>query len=406
METRGTRSFVGLLAAIGVVFLLAVSISCSGGRHSRRILFAAALLPSEQAEYTAVLHSFTQKTGIPVTVVAQQYDQIRMSLQAESRGGHGQSFVVELDVYMLPLLQSLMLPIGSLFTLPDSLKNDVPPDAWRAGLLGTPPELFFVPHRLNWQALIYNARVLSKPPKTWEDLLRVARKHPGAIGLKAARYEGLVCDLFPFVWQTGGDVLHPDAPPVYEAMRFLQKLSPYFNPFVRSYKENSILQAQEQDEILLHPNWPFVVPLLREKGLLPGTLRTAPLPAGPAGVATVLGGGYLGIPKTAPHPELAGKLIRYLTTAGVQRSLVSKLGWFPIRRDAWSAMTKRERRDFSGFLAMRNAVRARPPLLAYPKISQIWQDGFYRMIFGKENPEKILPEMQRKINALLQKGAL
>ncbi len=401
---RGTRKIVGLFSAIGVTLFLVLIISCSNNRPSHRILFAAALLPSEQAEYTAVLDSFTQRTGIPVTLVAQQYDQIRMSLEAESRARRGQLDVVELDVYMLPLLQSLMFPLDSLLVSSDSLPKYVLPDAWHAGMLGFPPKLFFVPHRLNWQALIYNAQVLTKPPETWGELLRVARSHPGSIGLKAARYEGLVCDLFPFIWQAGGDVLHPDAQPVYKAMRFLQKLSPYFNSFVRSYKENSILQAQEQDEILLHANWPFSVPLLREKGLLPGRLRTAPLPKGPAGAATVLGGGYLSIPKTAPHPQLAVKLIEFLTSVRVQRSLVRKLGWFPMRKDAWSAMSAVDRRDFAGFLAMRNAVRARPPLLVYPKISQIWQDGFYRIIFGKESPKKVLPEMQNKIDALFKKG--
>jgi hypothetical protein len=34
----------------------------------------------------------------------------------------------------------------------------------------------------------------------------VARAHPGKIGFKGARYEGLTCDLLPFVWSAGGSV--------------------------------------------------------------------------------------------------------------------------------------------------------------------------------------------------------
>ncbi len=404
MQRHWNRKIPGLLVGALFLVLLALNFSCSKNSNPNRIVFAAALLPSEQAEYTAVLDSFTQKTGIRVEFIAQQYEQIRMSLEAESQAGRGQLDLVELDVYMLPILQKIMRPLDSLWTDFASLKSHVAPDAWKAGVLGNPPRLFYVPHRLNWEALIYNAKVLPVPPKNWEDLLRVARAHPGTIGLKAAHYEGLVCDLFPFVWQAGGDVFHPDSPPVYKAVAFLKKLAPFLNPFVRSYKENSILQAQEQDEILLHPNWPFAVPLLREKGLLPSVLRTAPLPKGPAGAATILGGGYLGIPRTAPHPKLAVKLIQFLTSASTQRKLVGKLGWLAVRNDAWSAMSLRDKRDFSGFLAMRKAVRARPSLLVYPQISQIWQDGFYRLIFGKEDPAQVLPEMQQKLDALLQKG--
>ncbi len=392
--------------AVPLLLLILVALigGCSEKRHANRIVFAAALLPSEQSEYTDILRSFTRKTGIQVELVAQQYDQIRMSLEAEAQARRGQLDLVELDVYMLPLLQKKMRPLDSLLTFSDSLRIRVPKDAWQAGVLGSPAHLSFVPHRLNWEALIYNARLLGSPPRTWDALLRVAKAHPGAVGLKAARYEGLVCDLFPFVWQAGGDVLHPNTPQVLAAVQFLRKLAPYLNPFVRSYKENNILQAQEQEEIVLHPNWPFAVPLLRQKGLLPETMRTAPLPSGPAGPATVLGGGYLGVPRTAPHPKRAAKLLRFLTGRFAQRAFVRRLGWFPIREDAWSAMTQKDQRDFSGFLAMRRYVRARPSLLSYPEISRIWQNGFYRMIFGKQDPGRILPQMQRQIDALVTKG--
>jgi len=75
------------------------------------------------------------------------------------------------------------------------------PQALRAGNIDG---LRFLPHRVAWQALIYNQAVVKKPPSTWAELLAVARRHPGQIGPKGALYEGFTCDLLPFIWEAGG----------------------------------------------------------------------------------------------------------------------------------------------------------------------------------------------------------
>ncbi len=51
---------------------------------------------------------------------------------------------------------------------------------------GTIDGLRFLPHRVAWQALIYDHAALGRPPATWDELLAVARAHPGKIGFKGA----------------------------------------------------------------------------------------------------------------------------------------------------------------------------------------------------------------------------
>jgi multiple sugar transport system substrate-binding protein len=393
-----------LLILVWTIFLWTISfwtISC--GRKERpgtEITFAAALLPSEQTEYARILEDFTRQTGLRVYLIPQQYAQIRTTIEAEAQAGRGHLDLAELDVYLLPVLRHLMQPLDTLISHRQELSQRVPGDAWEVCLFGEPERLLYLPHRLNWQAMIYDAQALEEPPSDWQELLEVAEEHPGGLGFKAARYEGLVCDLFPFLWQAGGDPRQPDRPAARETMKFIRRLAPFFNTAVRSYKENSVLQAQEHQEIILHFNWPFAVPLLRQKSLLPQRFRTAPLPHGPAGRTTILGGGYLGIPATAPHPAQAARLLEYLTAPQVQQRMVSTMGWFPIRDEGWEAMTPQDREDFAGFLAMRREVRARPNVIAYERISQIWQDGFYRMVFDDADPVTTLHQMQDQIDAL------
>jgi multiple sugar transport system substrate-binding protein len=345
------------------------------------------------------------ETGTPVRLVAQQYQQIREAMEAEKSADQGQLDVVELDVYMLAQVYTAVRPLDSLLATFDELREAIDRNAFAAG---SPPagggETYFVPHRLNWQAMIYDISAMSTPPDTWEDLLDVCRKNAGAIGIKAARYEGLVCDLFPFLWQAGGDPLRPRSAGSLRALMFLKELASTFNPAVRSYKESSILQAQERKEIILHFNWPFVVPLMRKKNLLHSQLRVAPLPSGPAGRATVLGGGYLGIPRTAPHPEEAALLIDFLLSERVQRILTRELGWFPVRDAGWEELSKNDRYDLSGYLGMIGSLRARPGVPYYEQLSRIWQQGFSDLLFGDKSPDEVAAFVQTGLQDLREES--
>ena len=61
----------------------------------------------------------------------------------------------------------------------------------------------FCPHRLMWQAMIYNRVEVPNPPVMRNELERFAREHPGKLALKGARYEGAICDVMPFVCTVG-----------------------------------------------------------------------------------------------------------------------------------------------------------------------------------------------------------
>ncbi|MBE0558126.1 MAG: extracellular solute-binding protein [Proteobacteria bacterium] len=250
--------------------------------------------------------------------------------------------------------------------------------------------------------MIYNAARLPEAPRTWEDLRLLARAQPSSIGIKGARYEGLSCDFFPFLWQAGGDPLAPQSSAALEAMTFFAELRSGIHPGSVSFRENTLLQAQEHEEVLLHFNWPFVVPLLREKGLLPGKIQTAPLPVGPVGSATVLGGGYLGIPLTAPHPESAARLLEFLTSDQTERRLLTELGWFPPRRGAWDALDEETRQAARGFIEMKDQVRARPSIRDYDRISALWQTAITQVLFEGVEPKTALIDLTRKMRQQLE----
>ncbi|HYD49165.1 MAG TPA: extracellular solute-binding protein, partial [Terriglobales bacterium] len=196
------------------------------------VTLALALLPSELPPYRAVIDDFARESGISVSLVPLQYSDIRRALAAESRGGAGTLDLVELDVHLLAAAAPYVAELDRNDLAEEIAALD--PAALRAGELDG---LRFLPHRVSWQALIYNHAVLGEPPHTWEDLLRVARAHPGRIGWKASLSEALTCDILPFVWSAGGSGERLDDAGARQAFALFDSLAPFLHPQSAVFRE-------------------------------------------------------------------------------------------------------------------------------------------------------------------------
>lgn len=356
--------------------------------RDRTLTVAAALLPSELPAYRAVLEDFERDSGWRVVVVPQQYADIRRALAAEAAAGSGTLDLVELDIYSLATAAADVAVLDEAALAAELAA--LAPAPLQAGRIDG---LRFLPHRLTWQAIIYNHGVLGAAPRTWDELLAVARAHPGGIGLKGALYEGLTCDVLPFVWSAGGGGAEFDDPGARAAFKFFAQLAPALNPQSATFREASVAEAMARGEIVLHLNWPFAMSLLGSQGLAPDPIRSAALPRGPAGTATVLGGGYLAIPRGARQGAAALQLARYLLSPAAQQQLHDRLGWFSARRDVavgdGGAL-------LAGFAAMRDEVRARPETIDYPLLSRLWQEAFRAVAFEHADPDSALTAAARR----------
>jgi len=370
---------------IALAVLVATLSSCAPAPDTLTV--AIALLPGELPAYRAVIADFERASGWRTIVVPQGYADIRRALAAESAAGRGTLDLVELDVYSLA---AAARDVAVLDRPEPALADALDPAALAAGDVDG---LRFLPHRVTWQALIYDHAALGRPPTTWPELVAVARAHPGRIGFKGSLYEGLTCDVLPFVWAAGGrgDVL--DDAGALAAFRLFAELAPYLHPDSATWKEPTIAEAMARREVVLELNWPFAMSLYASQGLAPDPVRSAPLPAGPAGRATVLGGGYLGIPRYAPHPDGARALVRHLLGRDAQSRLARELGWFSARRDVGVGSSPL----FEGFAAMKDDVRPRPARTDYAELSRLWQRAFRAVVFEHADPEATLRAAAREL---------
>jgi trehalose/maltose transport system substrate-binding protein len=357
----------------------------------RTLTIAAALLPSELPAYRDVVSQFARERGWQVVVVPQQYADIRRAVAAEAIAGSGTLDVIELDVYSLAAAAADVTVLDEAALAPELAALD--PEAVRAARVDG---LRFLPHRLTWQALLYNHAVLGAPPQDWEALRAVADAHPGRIAIKGALYEGLTCDVLPFVWAAGGHADAFDDPGAHAAFRLFAALAPDLNPQSATLREATLAEAMARGEVVLELNWPFAMSLFSSQGLAPNPLRSAPLPRGPAGRATVLGGGYLAVPRGTRQRDAALELVRYLMSQPVQAQLRDRLGWFSARRDV---PTGDAGALLDGFTVMRAEVRARPARADYRRLSRLWQEAFRAVAFEHVDPDTALATAARRWTA-------
>jgi len=389
VERRRIAAFV-VLAMIASFVAVVPSGYKRGARAKRTLTVALAVFPGEASRYREFVSEFERRTGARVNVIAQGYNDILQVITAQAGGGRGTIDIAELDLSMLARARDSARDLGRVVDR-DS-RALFPAAAWEAAEVEG--SLHFIPHRLQWEALIYNRERIPTPPATWAELAELARRHPGKFALKAARYEGLICDVMPFVWSAGGDALDPDSAGSMRAVFFLKDLAPNLNPYSAVMREMTALDAQARGEVWVHFNWPFAMDYLASKGLAPQVNLSAPIPAGPRGATTPLGGGYLMIPASAPNPALAQEYVRYLLTPESQRRLSSELGWYgSVAPPEGSAAAKL----YAGFIAMRGNVRARPIVPCYPQLSDGWQRAIRAVLFGGEWPAVALTQLSRNV---------
>ena len=91
------------------------------------------------------------------------------------------------------------------------------------------------------------------------------------------------------------------------------------------------------------------------------------------------------MPKGAPHPELAVKLIELLLSQETQEKLVNRLRWPPMRLDAYGTI---EQDIAPYFEAVRDALsraEARPNVPQWAVVEEILHDAFEGLVLNGED---------------------
>ena len=283
----------------------------------------------------AALKEFTRQTGIEIIHLPgpeNSRDQLAFTLQLLQRGSGGPD-VIAIDMVWPGILQEYLTDLKPAFA-PVIASED--PEL--VATYSVDGKLLAIPYHTNTGILFYRADLLkkygfSRPPKTWDELERMAlriQQGERAHGHKdfwgfvwpGAANESLTCNALEWQFSEGGgrivntdktiDVDNPNAIRAWErAAHWIGWISP---PNVLSYQEWDALNSFHyagtaafwrgwmSDYFLSQPtNTPF--------GSVAGLTS---LPGGSSARVATVGGYGLAIPRSSTHPDEAMQLVRFL----------------------------------------------------------------------------------------------
>lgn len=362
-----------------------------------------------EAEWQVVrqelLPRFEARCGCRVRAIDVPPEVLRQRLSAMHRAGRMQIDLFAQDNMRLRELVDAGL-VSPLSAAEAQMDPAIYPTLRQAGVVDG--VRYFLPFRPNVQIAYYNAEKFARyglePPRTWPQLLHVARtffarERVGRVLFKGAGGAPTTTQLYEWIVSAGGDPFDFTHPGTVATFRFLAALRPYLSPESRRAKWDTTNDALAQEAAYLAQNWPFGIRLLiRDYGKT--QIRTYSGWAGPVREAHVIGGDVLGIPVGAPHRELALALARYLQSHEAQAILVRRLGW-PSLRDDVAAQAEAWLRPHVAAIeaALRHGIFRRH-VSYWAEYERLANEAVQRILWREEDPQEVLPPLAARLEAL------
>ncbi|MEU5364434.1 ABC transporter substrate-binding protein [Streptomyces sp. NPDC005925] len=281
-------------------------------------------------------------------------------------------------------------------------------------------KLYAVPYVTNAGLLLYRKDVLAEegvpPPRTWAELERAAKTIAPEHGLdgyagQLLPYEGLTVNVAEAVYSAGGSILGDegervtvDSQAARDGIGFLVRgvREGWIPERALTYKEEESKQAFQDGRLLFLRNWPYAyVGASAEGSRVAGKVGAVPLP-GPDGPGTsVLGGSNLAVSSRARHPDSAARLIAYLTSARVQRQVLTRGALPPVRADLYEDPGLIAR--FPYLPTLRKSVLAaapRPKSSRYDQVSLVVQAVVHDALTGHGTPRTAVHRLARELSAI------
>ncbi|HET7577670.1 MAG TPA: ABC transporter substrate-binding protein [Bacillales bacterium] len=269
--------------------------------------------------------------------------------------------------------------------------------------------------------LYYRKDIVKQPPKTWDQLMQMAKKYQGQNGTKfgfvyqASQYEGLVCNIMEYVDSYGGSFVKNgkvkvDSPDAIQGIKKMAQItqSDFVPKNITTFTEPETNQAFINGQSVFARNWPYMWETSQDKSKskVVGKVGVAPLPAGDAGSAASLGGWMGAINKYSKHKQAAWKFLKFIAGPEGQKIRAITGGKIPTIPSVLKDKDVLKANPFfakKGFQKAVNSVVSRPVVANYQKVSSIIQIQVSKAISGKESPKAAAKNMQKQLKAAMNK---
>jgi multiple sugar transport system substrate-binding protein len=283
-------------------------------------------------------------------------------------------------------------------------------------------KVYAVPLNTNAQLLWYRKDLVPTPPKTWDEMIAMAKSLPADVGLiqeQGARYEGYVVWFNNLVSSAGGKVVNADGTPALDqtAVRAAQIIrdvatSGRADPALSTNQEDQTRLAFEAGRGAFMLNWPYVYAAARaaaetgsEQKKVFENMGWARWPAvdpdKPSRVS--IGGANIGISNYGKHPDLATEAALCMTSRKWQDQEAIVEGLPPVMNASYDAPEVRKAYPFADLLReqLKDSV-PRPETPAYADVTLAIQQTLHPP--AKIDPQSAIDTLGDRLKTLAEGG--
>jgi multiple sugar transport system substrate-binding protein len=403
---KTVRTAAAVIAAVALTAGLGACSSSPASDNKTLVLWDYQQTPGP--EYLKRLTDFTKETGIKVDRVGIKYeDFLGKILQAAAANSLP-------DVIMIDNpWNSSMAAQGVLSDLTDRVKEWGQWDQYYEGPAQSATwrdKIYGVPNESNALIMYYDKTLFDQngltSPTTWEQLASDSKAltAPGRYGFSTSmtKSENSVFVFESLLWQAGADLDSLDSPKALEAMQYLldlQKSGSMSKEALSWDLRAGVTQlVNGQSAIAFGGTWDGTW----IKDNMKNELGIAPLPAGPAGQASNLGGENWAITATSTHQDEAWKLIRFAVDPKQQMPYLVESGQLPSRKDL-AGKPEFSAEPFTTYLEQLQVAKARVYGPDYPKMADAVTQAFQSVLSGQQTPQQALKDASATVQPLLAK---
>lgn len=413
---RARRLLSFCLAALG---LLAIACQGDRGRDGALTLSGSAVGSEGQVLTRQIDRFMAANPGVRVEIQRTPDDATqRHQLYVQWLNAHvGRPDILQLDVVWTAELAAAgwILPLDRFRPATgDFFPATLEANRWQG-------RLFAIPWFADIGMLYWRTDLMPRAPATLEELARFARSGKVRHGIvwQGARYEGLVTVFLEILGAFGGEILTADgrvavaSPAGVRALELLRgQIADGIAPQeVLTWHEEETRFAFQNGQAAFLRNWPYAWPLLndRKESAVAGRFAVAPMPAAEGGRPTAaLGGAQLAINAHSRQPDLAWKLIAFLTAPEQMLERAAIAGQYPPRRSLWSDPRLAEAlgRPTGPLREILEAAKPRPATPVYSELSEVLQIHLHRALAGQAAPEEALRQAAEEMEEILAESGL
>ncbi|UJF35495.1 extracellular solute-binding protein [Paenibacillus hexagrammi] len=266
-------------------------------------------------------------------------------------------------------------------------------------------------------ALLYNKELLKQagfthPPETMDELSVMAKAL--TVG---SQYGIFVTEdsyfALPYLWAFGGGMVTDDrkieiaTAQSQQAFAFMRQLrqdgvtQPYPD-FVDWY--NKMMKDFQDGKVAMMMNGPWAIhDVLQGKSFTDSAnLGIAPIPKGPLGQGSPIGGHSFVINKYSRHPKESYELIRYLTSAETQVKQSRIFKTLPTQKAAYEDPSLASDFIFQGFKQQLESAKSLPKIPENSKLYRDFTPHVHAMLLGKETVQEGVLSIERSWFELLR----